>query len=184
MRAAVLPNATKALRVAIVVEGRIIEERVFRDRKAVRGLVDDRLTLFDVRDGAWFLCVPNGSLGHVMTQAGRADVGPIASRIRLDESSRGKIAVGKSTVLFQFVVPPPRPSPPQLPLSTRGRQIDWALTVIVAFSFLVHFGVIGAMFSDWADPVVASEDNVVSIIDMTHKLPQTMVVEDRRAHRA
>jgi hypothetical protein len=109
---------------------------------------------------------------------GRSDVGPIASRVRLDESSRGKIVVGKSTVLFQFVVPPPRPSPPQLPLSTKGRQIDWTLTVIAAFSFLVHFGVIGAMFSDWADPVVASEDNVVSIIDMTHKLPQTMVVED------
>jgi hypothetical protein len=51
--------------------------------------------------------------------------------------------------------------------------------VIVAVSFLVQFGVIGAMFSVWADPVVASEDNVVSIIDMTHKLPQTMVVEDR-----
>lgn len=179
MRAAIVPNAAKALRVAIVVEGRIIEERIFRDRKAVRGLVDDRLTLFDVRDGAWFLCIPNGSFGHVMTEAGRADVGPIASRVRLDESSRGKIVVGKSTVLFQFVVPPPRPSPPQLPLSTKGRQIDWTLTVIVAFSFLAHFGVIGAMFSDWADPVVASEDNVVSIIDMTHKLPQNMVVEDR-----
>jgi hypothetical protein len=179
MRAALVPNATKALRVAIVVEGRIIEERIFRDRKAVRGLVDDRLTLFDVRDGAWFLCVPNGSLGHVTTEAGRTDVGPIASHIRLGESSRGKLVLGKSTVLFQFVVPPPRPSPPQLPLSTRGRQIDWTLTVIVAFSFLVHFGVIGAMFSDWADPVVATEDNVVSIIDMTHKLPQTMVVEDR-----
>lgn len=179
MRAALVPNAAKALRVAIVVEGRIVEERIFRDRRAVRGLVDDRLTLFDVRDGAWFLCVPNGSLGHVVTEMGRADVGPIASRIRLDESSRGKIVVGKSTVLFQFVVPPPRPSPPQLPLSTKGRQIDWTLTVIVAFSFLVHFGVIGAMFSDWADPVVASEDNVVSVIDMTQKLPQTMVVEDR-----
>src|SRR6516162_5643355 len=84
MRAALVPNATKALRVAIVVEGRIIEERIFRDRKAVRGLVDDRLTLFDVRDGAWFLCVPNGSLGHVTTEAGRTDVGPIATRVRLD----------------------------------------------------------------------------------------------------
>ncbi len=178
MRAAAVPNVAKALRVAIVVEGRIIEERMFRQRARVSGLVDDRLALFDVRDGAWFLCVPNGSLGHVVTEAGRADVGPIASRVRLDESSRGKIVIGKSTVLFQFVVPPPRPSPPQLPLSTKGRQIDWTLTVIVAFSFLVHFGVIGAMFSDWADPVVASEDNVVSVIDMTQKLPQTAVVED------
>jgi len=179
MRAAFVPNVEKALRVAIVVEGRIALERIFRERRAVRGLVDDRLTLFDARDGAWFLCVPNGSLGHVVTSMGRADVGPIASRVRLDDSSRGKIVIGKATVLFQLVVPPPRPSPPQLPLSTKGRQIDWALTVIAAFSFLVHFGVIGAMFSDWADPVVASEDNVVSVIDMTQKLPQTTVVEDR-----
>jgi len=179
MRAAVVPNATKALRVAIVVEGRIIEERIFRDRKRVGGLVDD-LTLFDVRDGAWFLCIPNGALGHVVTEEmGRSDVGPIASRVRLDDASRGKIVIGKTTVLFQFVVPPPKPSPPQLPLSTKGRRIDWTLTVIAAFSFLVHFGVIGAMFSDWADPVVASEDNVVKIIDMTHNLPQTAVVEDK-----
>ncbi|HEX4517213.1 MAG TPA: hypothetical protein VH054_26895, partial [Polyangiaceae bacterium] len=178
MRAAAVPNVAKALRVAIVVEGRIVEERMFRQRARVTGLVDDRLTLFDVRDSAWFLCVPNGSLGHVVTEAGGEDVGPIASRVRLDESSRGKIVIGKSTVLFQFVVPPPHPSPPQLPLATKGRQIDWTLTVIVAFSFLVHFGVIGAMFSDWADPVVASEDNVVSVIDMTQKLPQTTVVED------
>ena len=178
MRAAVVPNATKALRVAIVVEGRIIEERIFRDRKRVGGLVDD-LTLFDVRDGASFLCIPNGALGHVVTEMGRSDVGPIASRVRLDDASRGKIVIGKTTVLFQFVVPPPKPSPPQLPLSTKGRQIDWMLTVIAAFSFLVHFGVIGAMFSDWADPVVASEDNVVKIIDMTHDLPRTTVVEDK-----
>ena len=179
MRAAVVPNVSKALRVAIVVEGRIVEERMFRERRAVRGLVDDRLTLFDVRDGAWFLCVPNGSLGHVITEGGRMDVGPIASRVRLDESSRGKIVVGRSTVLFQFVVPPPKPSPPQLPLGAKGKQIDWMLTVIVAFSFLVHFGVIGAMFSDWADPVVATEDNVISVIDLTQKLPQTTVIEDK-----
>jgi TonB family protein len=179
MRAAVAPGTAKVLRVAIVVEGRIIEERIFRERKRVSGLVEDRLTLFDVRDGTWFLCVPNGATGHVVTEAGRSDVGPIASRVRLDESSRGKILVGKQAVLFQFVVPPPRPSSPQLPLSTKGRQIDWMLTVIAAFSFLVHFGVIGAMFSDWADPVVASEDNVVKVIDMTQKITQATVVEDR-----
>ena len=46
---------------------------------------------------------------------------------------------------------------PQLPLSVKGglaSQIDWNLTIIAAFSFLLHFGLIGAMYSDWMDPVV------------------------------
>ena len=31
-------------------------------------------------------------------------------------------------------------------------QIDWTLTIIAAFSFLLHFGIVGAMYSDWMDP--------------------------------
>ena len=179
MRAAVAPNTAKALRVAIVVEGRIIEERIFRERARVSGLVDDRLTLFDVRDGAWFLCVPNGvarSRGDGTRPRGRgADrVARAPRRVSARQDRRrqvdGALPVRRAAA---------EASPAQLPLSTKGRQIDWTLTVIVAFSFLVHFGVIGAMFSDWADPVVASEDNVVSVIDMTQKLPQNTVVEDR-----
>jgi len=175
MRAATMPRSEKVLRVAIVQAGRIIEERTFRDPP--RGVIEDRDdTLFERDRDGYFICVPGGATGRIVTAEGTIDVGPHASRIRLDDSARGKVVVGKSTVLFQFVVPPPPRARPQLPLTTQRADIDWALTVIVAFSFLVHFGFIGSMFSDWLDPVVVTDD-VVSIIDMTNALPSA-VVED------
>ncbi len=190
MRAAAVPAGPRALRVAWVRDGRIVEERMFRERSRVTGLVDgsakrdvahgnidDRLTLFEVNDGAWVLCVPNGATGHVVTNEGRADVGPLATRVRLDETARGKISIGATKVLFQLVVPPPQPSRPRLPLATTHGEIDWTLTILVALSFLIHFGVIGATFSDWMDPVVASEGSVIGVVDMTSKLPGPMIEE-------
>ena len=173
MRAAAIPNVAKVLRVATVRDGSITEERIFRERGRV-----DSTWPFDVERGGWVLVVPSGATGHVVTRDGRFDIGPHASRVTLDESARGKIVIGTIAILFQFVVPPPRPSRPQLPLATRRAEIDWALTMIVAFSFLVHFGFIGSIFSDWLDPVVADDGAVVGIVDLTSKLPTAPVIED------
>ena len=60
---------------------------------------------------------------------------------------------------------------PQLPLSVKGgvaSQIDWSLTIIAAFSFLLHFGLVGAMYSDWMDPVV-NDDLTAGLLDMVQK---------------
>jgi hypothetical protein len=60
---------------------------------------------------------------------------------------------------------------PQLPLSVKGgvaSQIDWNLTIIAAFSFLLHFGLVGAMYSDWMDPVV-NDDITAGLLDMVQK---------------
>jgi hypothetical protein len=50
-------------------------------------------------------------------------------------------------------------------------QIDWNLTIIAAFSFLLHFGVIGAMYSDWMDPVVNDDLTAGGLIDMMKNIP-------------
>ncbi len=47
-------------------------------------------------------------------------------------------------------------------------QIDWNLTIIAAFSFLLHFGLVGAMYSDWMDPVV-NDDLTAGLLDMVQK---------------
>lgn len=55
-----------------------------------------------------------------------------------------------------FAAPPPQ-TRPRLPLSVKAdlvSQIDWRFTMIAAFSFLFHFGVVGALYSDWTDPVI------------------------------
>jgi hypothetical protein len=175
MRAAAAPTGERVLRVAIVHAGRILEERVFRHPKS--GFVDDD-RWFEHRNGRYTLVIPSGAIGRVIGREGRVEVGPLAMRIPLDEASRGRVAFGTTTILFQFVVPPPQASRPALPLATRAAVIDWPLTIIVAFSFLVHFGVIGSMFSDWLDPVVESDQAVIGLIDMTHA-PAPTVVEDQ-----
>ena len=97
-------------------------------------------------------------------------MGP-AYQIRLTDEARGKVVIGETTFLFQFVAPPPVQPRPQLPLSVKGglaSQIDWSLTIIAAFSFLLHFGLVGAMYSDWMDPVV-NDDLTAGLLDMVQK---------------
>ena len=120
MCVATMPNAPRVLRVARVVGGRIVEERIFASRERVE--IDGRP--FDM------------------------------SRVRFDEKGRGKVVVGRTTLLFQLVIAPPKPSRAPLPRSLTRRSIDWPLTILAALSFLFHFGVVGATFSDWLDPIV------------------------------
>src|SRR5262249_21156393 len=86
--------------------------------------------------------------------------------------------VGETTFLFQFVAPPPVQPRPQLPLAVKGglaSQIDWSLTIIAAFSFLLHFGIVGAMYSDWMDPVVGDDFSVAGLVDMMKNIPAPQV---------
>jgi hypothetical protein len=62
---------------------------------------------------------------------------------------------------------PPLDSKPQLPMAVlRGASaIDWTTTTIAAFSFLIHFLLLGSLSSDWLDPIVDDEFNVAGVID-------------------
>jgi hypothetical protein len=66
-------------------------------------------------------------------------------QLGLDDQARGKVTVGDTTVLFQFVAPPPVQPRPQLPAAVRGgilRSMDWFILALWVASFLVHAGVI------------------------------------------
>src|SRR5207247_839109 len=78
------------------------------------------------------------------------------------------------------VAPPPVQPRPQLPLAVKGglaSQIDWTLTIVAAFSFLLHFGIVGAMYSDWMDPIVGDDFNVAGLVDMMKNIPPPPAVE-------
>jgi hypothetical protein len=103
-----------------------------------------------------------------------------AYQMKLTEEARGKVVIGETTFLFQFVAPPPVQPRPQLPLAVKGgiaSQIDWSLTIIAAFSFLLHFGIVGAMYSDWMDPVVGDDYNVAGLVDMIKNIPPPPATE-------
>jgi hypothetical protein len=192
MRAMQLSAGPKVLRIGLVVGGRILEERVVKQRTSVTVGPSEKSTfvvqanlppqfkLFELVGGDYYLNFLDGMTGRVALATGITDLAALrgqakrvgqAYQVRLTEEARGKIVVGETTFLFQFVAPPPAQPRPQLPLSVKGgvaSQIDWNLTIIAAFSFLVHFGLVGAMYSDWMDPVV-NDDISASLLEMVQK---------------
>jgi TonB family protein len=168
---AVAPSGPRALRVGVFVDGRIVEERIVPRQSTVTvgssekamivvgGNVPPCHALFERSGDHYVLHLVSGLTGRVATSAGVVDLVAREPRsVQLDDESRGKIVVGDTTLLFQLVAPPPVRARPQLPLSVKQgllAQIDWPLTVIAAFSFLLHFGLVGGMYSDWGDTVVS-----------------------------
>src|ERR1700722_1850665 len=192
MRAMQQATGPKVLRIGLVASGRILEERIVKQRTSVtvgpseksmfvvQANVPPQFKLFELIGTDYYLNFLDGMTGRVALASGITDlvglkgqakrVGP-AYQIRLTDEARGKVVIGDTTFLFQFVAPPPVQPRPQLPLSVKGglgSQIDWNLTIIAAFSFLLHFGLVGAMYSDWMDPVV-NDDLTAGLLDMVQK---------------
>jgi hypothetical protein len=185
MRALGAPATPRVLRIGLVREGRIREERVLEKHASVSVgrdegatfVVDDvvaRVAVIERDLGAYFLNLRAPIAGRVEIEGAVHEIAALRQasghRIRLDESSRGRIAVGGATLLFQFVPAPPHAQKPQLPLAVRqGVALDAGLLVIAAFSLLLHFGVVGAMYSDWSDPIVDDAITVGALLDLGHR---------------
>lgn len=193
---AVTPTGPKVLRIGVVQNGRVIEERIIKERvdvtigpseKSMFVLSSDEIRsghkLFELQGENYVLSFLDGMSGRVALPTGvsgleqlkgQARRGPGGSyQIQLSEDSRGKVLVGETTFLFQFVAPPPVQPRPQLPVAvTRGASgIDWRTTIIAAFAFLAHFMAIGAMYSDWLDPIVDEQVSLAGLVDTLDQLP-------------
>src|SRR5262245_35883970 len=192
MRAAAPAARAKVLRVGLVHRGKVIDERVVAER--------DHLTIGPNENSMFVVPAPGvppnhrlfersgehyrlhllpGMTGRLATAAGTADLTTHAGTIELSPDSRGKIAIGDHTVLFQFVTPAPAAGKPQLPggMKTGIGEVDWRTSVIAAFSFLVHFGAVGSIYSDWMDPVVDDEVQTAQIIETVKQLPAPPPIE-------
>jgi hypothetical protein len=202
MRAMSVATGPKVLRIGLVQGGRVIEERIIKQRVTVTvgsnekamfvipsQAVPPMFKLFELLGADYYLNFLDGMNGRVALATGITDIQALrgqakkvggAYQVKLTEEARGKIVVGETTFLFQFVAPPPVQPRPQLPLAVKGglaSQIDWSLTIIAAFSFLLHFGIVGAMYSDWMDPIVGDDFNVASLVDMMKNIPPPPVTE-------
>jgi hypothetical protein len=200
---AVTTSGPKVLRIGVVVGGRVIEERIIKQRAHVTvgpgeknmfvtrgGEVPANFRLFEIVNSDYCLSFVESMKGRVVLLGGMYELEQLrpqakkssqgAYQVRLTEDARGKVTIGDTTFLFQFVAPPPSQPRPQLPVSvTRGATgVDWPTTVIAAFSFLVHFCAIGAMYSDWLDPVVDYEVNVGALVETVKNLPAPPPVEE------
>lgn len=200
---AVMASGPKVLRIGLVQKGRVIEERIIKQRTHVTvgpseknmfvistGAVPGSHRLFELVGNQYAMNFLDGMTGRVALPTGISDLNVLkgqarrtpqgAYQITLTEDSRGKVVVGDTTFLFQFVAPPPVQPKPQLPVSvTRGgSSIDWTTTMIAAFAFLFHFMGIGLIYSDWLDPIVDSEVNVSGLIETVKNLPTPPPIEE------
>ncbi len=173
----VVPKGPKVLRIGVVQGGRIIEERIVRKRETVTvghsernhfvipaKILPARFDLFELRGNSYFLTFSDQMDGRVSVPSGLSDFATLKSsgkakkkgqfwQVELTEDSRGKVVVGDSTLLFQFVTPPPIQPRPQLPAAARGgwiKSIEWPFVALVMGSFVLQFGfVIWLENRDW-----------------------------------
>lgn len=208
MRAMPQAAGPKVLRIGLVQSGKVIEERVIKQRGHVTigpseksmfvipsKSIPPNFRLFELVGNDYCINFLDGMTGRVALKTGVSDLGQLKSQARktpltgasghsyqmpLSEEARGKVVVGETTFLFQFVAPPPPTPKPQLPVSVKagfGNEIDWRTTIIAAFSFLFHFGAIGSIYSDWMDPVVDDEVEVAQLLESVKQLPPPPAVE-------
>ncbi len=197
MRAMPQSTGPKVLRIGLVQGGRVVEERVIKQRTHVTVGPSEKsmfvvaapnvpatFRLFELVGPDYHLNYMDGMTGRVALQTGIADLDALKAQakrspqgsyqVRLTEDARGKIVIGDMTFLFQFVAPPPIQPRPQLPVSVQSgisSQIDWRFTIIASFSFLFHFGAVGMLYSDWMDPRVDEEVNIAGLLDSMKTLP-------------
>lgn len=159
----------RILRIGVLLGGKIVEERLIRERVPVsigqsmkntfsipiEGLPLE-FTLFALDENRYslrFLSKMDGRLsdagGQVNTLEALKGKGSQNHgdyyQVPLSDSARGKLSLGDLTILFQFVTEPPRQPKPMLPASVRGTfadRFDPRLLVIVGSSIILHFMVV------------------------------------------
>ncbi len=193
---------SSVLRIAMVRSGRVLKERILSQSTPVtlgsfEGCVfpvpadaaPEGFRLFELVDGQYRLNYFDSMTGRIMFVAGNFDLSqlPRQSRrvgggqyqLQLTENARGKLVLGDTTFLFQLESPHSLPKNQQLPGAVlRGvLGIDRMTSTIAALSFLVHFLLIGALFSDWQDRVVDDEATLANIVELIKSLPPAPPVE-------
>ena len=158
-------NDRKILRIGVIQNSKIIEERLLRKRETVSigqspkntfvlplASLPKRYPLFELKGGVYYLNFTESMNGRVSVEDAVLDFRAVREQklatarrdfhsIALSERSRGKVVMGEVTLLFQFVAPPPPPSRLQLPANVRGRwfkQIDWAFVAILLGSCITQ----------------------------------------------
>lgn len=170
-------SGPKVLRIGLIQAGKIVEERIIRRRETVSvgtseknhfivqapGL-PSRFDAFQLVGNDYILNFTESMKGRVALPGGVQDLEKLRTsggarnagshfQVKLSDTSRGKVVIGDTTLLFQFVVPPPVQPRPQLPAAARGglvAGIDWLFTAICVFTYMMLFGFIVYLeSSDW-----------------------------------
>ncbi|MFZ5441038.1 MAG: AgmX/PglI C-terminal domain-containing protein [Myxococcota bacterium] len=177
----------RALRVALVQHGRIVEDRTFPGKVKISVGSDERCTflvpmaevppmtpVFDVgRHGTTLLFEP-GVDGRVALDGTDAPLSELEARapkrgrqhaLPLTAKARGRVSIGEVSLLFQFVEPPKAPVRAALPKGSRGllAQVDRGFLVVLGLSLAAHFAGVGWISSQ---PVPEERDVTIDEYDV------------------
>jgi TonB family protein len=205
-------SGPKVLRIGIIQGGKIVEERIIRQRETVTVGASERnhfiiagmparFELFQLVGGDYILNFTDAMRGRVSLAGGVQELDQLRAtgaarnagthwQVKLSDTSRGKVVIGDTTLLFQFVVPPPVQPRPQLPAAVAGgfiAGIDWLFTAFVMFSFMSHFGfIIFLENADWpVQPTLATiPDHVAELIFREPEPPPDEQPEDQSTNEA
>lgn len=162
----------KILRIGVLQEGRIVEERFMRKKETItvgdtpkctfilpfaQTPLAKRFPLFPYSVKGYELSFTESMKGKItldgnvhdlsdLIKSGKARKKEGLFSLPLTESMRGKVSIGDVTILFTFVKAPPLPARPKLPSSLRQgwvKSFDWIFVAFLFASFLVHGGVLG-----------------------------------------
>ncbi|HWA73803.1 MAG TPA: AgmX/PglI C-terminal domain-containing protein [Polyangiaceae bacterium] len=186
----------KVLRVGLVQEGRVREERTLRSPADVSFGTSDENTfllgeaaypttfrLFERIGETYHLNFTDEMQGRVALASGLFELHELrgraqrvrggAFRIPLTDEARGRVTLGQVLFLFHFVEASPTLPKAVLPAAvlSRSRSIDWTSTICAAASFFLHFMILGAVYSDWLDPVIDDDSSTAGLIDSLRNLP-------------
>ncbi|MCC6521089.1 MAG: energy transducer TonB [Polyangiaceae bacterium] len=213
MRAVDPRSSERAVRLCEVRAGAIVEERLFRGARPVTIGPSGRASftvshpalgrdfrLVERRGRDFFLALLPEMTGSVAVgeravdldtlraHAERVRVGHrVVHRVALGERARGRLVLGDTTLLFQLVVPAPGPRPAALAPALRRdlvSDVDWTTTIVAAGSFLLHFGAVALVYSDWLDPVADDEIRATQLLESLPAPPAPPVELPARADEA
>ncbi|MFU8802807.1 MAG: AgmX/PglI C-terminal domain-containing protein [Bradymonadaceae bacterium] len=183
----------KILRIGLIQNGKILEERLLRSPQVVTvghalkkntfvvpvSNLPKSLTVFDVSGGRYVLQFTDKMSGRLslgdgvetladLVKKGRAKRSGAGYSLPLPPNARGKIVIGEVTLLFQFVTPPPVRPKPVLPASMRGGWIKGVepvmATLLIASAFVQIAFVSWLVLQDWPQP-----------LDFEYEFPDRMV---------
>jgi hypothetical protein len=192
-------DLARVLRVGVIQDNAILEERILRERANVSIGTTERATipvqapnfpahreLFIVRGGQWALCVTPGTEGRIALDQSVRTIDDcmregIAVRegdgwvIALTETSRGKVTLAGVTVLFQFVQAPPEAPRPQLPSGLKrslATEVDWRYNASLSCFLALAVSALGWVEYGY-DPVVDDLNDTAALVARAVRMDST-----------
>lgn len=184
----------KVLRLAVVVDklvcGELHQTKVgpvslgtsYRNDVLLHGSrAPERHKIFDVREGVYYLDLPEGVRGKLKLGGRAITVGQLRKqfgrgnhvRVRLDPRAKGKLVMGESMLMFQFARP--KRVPPKLPFPTIFKaSVVSMVGALFLYSQLVSAGILGPFFF-WASMAEVEPD-----IEIDQRFVEAMGVPPRK----